>query len=89
MPLVPALGQNYPNPFNPTTMIIAQWPEACDVMLVVFDVLGREVATLVEGRYAAGRYRFKFDASERPSGVYLYRLTAGKHVETRKMLLIR
>jgi enterochelin esterase-like enzyme len=84
-----ALLQNYPNPFNPTTVIGGQWPETSEVKLVVYDLLGREVATLAEGRYPAGRYNFTFDPGRLPSGIYLYRLKAGSFSQTEKMLLIR
>ncbi len=83
------LGQNYPNPFNPRTVISSQLPVASHVQLVVYDVLGREVATLVNERRAAGRYRDTFDGAGFPSGVYYCRLTAGNFVETKKMLLIK
>jgi len=91
-PTVPTefvLWQNYPNPFNPTTVISGQWPVVSDVKLVVCDLLGREVAVLADGRYAAGRYEFTFEAGGLPSGVYLYRLTAGTYVQTRRMLLVK
>ncbi len=83
------LDQNYPNPFNPTTVISGQWPVESDVRLVVYDVIGREVAVLANGRYPAGRYSFTFDATGLASGVYLYRLTVGSFTETRKMTLVR
>ena len=84
-----SLGQNYPNPFNPTTVISYQLPAASDVRLVVYDVLGREVAVLVNERKTPGSYEVKFDGSGLTSGVYLYRLTAGSFVQTRKLLLLR
>jgi hypothetical protein len=83
------LNQNYPNPFNPATVISGEWPAEGDVKLVVYDLLGREVTTLIEGRYPAGRYHFSFDGSWLPSGTYFYRLTAGGIPETRKMQLVR
>jgi hypothetical protein len=88
-PLTYSLTQNYPNPFNPTTTIRGQWPTECSVELVVYDLLGREVATLADGRFPAGSHAFTFDASRLSSGVYLYRLTAGRWTETRRMLLLR
>ena len=83
------LGQNYPNPFNPTTVIRYQLPVTSEVKLVVFDILGREVALLVNERKALGSYDVKFDASGLSSGVYLYRLTAGSFVQTCKMVVLR
>jgi hypothetical protein len=83
------LNQNYPNPFNPTTVIIYQVPAVSNVRLSVFDMLGREVALLVNEKKGAGRYEVKFDAAGLASGVYLYRLTAGGFVQSRKMLLVR
>jgi hypothetical protein len=90
------LGQNYPNPFNPTTTIqytvgvVSLQPSVViDVRLAVFDLLGREISTLVNGRKTPGRYAAKFDASGLPTGVYIYRLTAGQHVESRAMVLIK
>jgi hypothetical protein len=88
-PVTFGLLQNYPNPFNPTTVISARWPVAGEVNLVVYDMLGREVATLAAGSYPAGKFDFVFDAHRLPSGVYLYRLIAGGGSETRRMLLIR
>ena len=91
-----AIEQNYPNPFNPLTFIKytiggtgGQGLGVSGVSLVVFDVLGREVAVLVNERKAPGTYQVTFDGSGLASGLYLYRLTAGMYVETRKMLLIR
>ncbi|MGA9118261.1 MAG: T9SS type A sorting domain-containing protein, partial [Bacteroidota bacterium] len=72
-----ALEQNYPNPFNPRTGIRGQWSGDSWVRLVVYDVLGREVAELANGRYPGGRYSFTFDGTSLASGVYFYRLTAG------------
>ncbi|MCX6132820.1 MAG: T9SS type A sorting domain-containing protein [Ignavibacteriales bacterium] len=84
-----SLDQNYPNPFNPSTAISYQLSAQCFVTLKVFDLLGREVAMLVDGRFAAGSYRTMFDASRLSSGVYLYQLRAGDFVQTRKMVLMK
>ena len=84
-----ALGQNYPNPFNPETVISGQWTGDSQVRLVVYDVLGREVAIMADGRYPAGKYSFTFDGRNLASGVYFYRLSAGNDVLTRKMMLLK
>ncbi len=70
------LEQNYPNPFNPSTTMTVRWPVESRVRLAVYDVLGREVAVLLEGLYPAGTYRVTFNASRLASGVYVSRLTA-------------
>jgi hypothetical protein len=88
-PLQYALSQNYPNPFNPATLISYQLPVARNVRLVVYDLLGREVAILVNERKAPGNYEVRFDAGGLASGVYLCRLTAGSFVQTQKMILVR
>ena len=83
------LEQNFPNPFNPSTVIRGRWPVASDVKLVVYDMLGREVAVLANGPYPAGRHEFTFDAAGLASGVYYCRLSAGSSVTSRKMILLR
>ncbi len=83
------LSQNYPNPFNPTTNIKFSIPSTELVKLVVFDVLGREVATLVNEVKNAGNYTADFDASHLSSGVYFYRLESGNFIQTKKMLLVK
>jgi hypothetical protein len=83
------LGQNYPNPFNPSTAISYHLAVNSRVSLRVFDLLGREVAVLVDEEQPAGTYRAMWDATRLPSGVYFYRLTAGEYVQTRKMLLTK
>ena len=83
------LDQNYPNPFNPTTVISAQWSVASDVHLVVYDMLGREVAVLANSRFSAGKYSFAFNAANLASGVYFYRLTAGEFTAVKAMVLAR
>lgn len=84
-----SLDQNYPNPFNPTTMISWQSPVSRHQVLKVFDVLGNEVAVLVNEFREAGRYEVEFNASRLASGIYVYRLQAGSFVETKKMILLR
>jgi hypothetical protein len=91
------LAQNYPNPFNPTTTISWQSPVGSHQTLKIYDILGREVATLVDEFREAGRYEVNFDASRLASGVYIYRLSADSpstgsgqgFVETKKMLLLK
>jgi predicted GH43/DUF377 family glycosyl hydrolase len=89
LPTIFTLEQNYPNPFNPTTVVSFQLPVVSKVRLVVYDLLGREVAVLVNERKMPGRYELKFDASGLASGVYLYRLTVGSFVQTRKMIVLK
>ncbi|HTX19279.1 MAG TPA: T9SS type A sorting domain-containing protein [Bacteroidota bacterium] len=83
------LYNNYPNPFNPTTMIKYDLAEETHVLIQVFDIVGRHVATLVDGKQPAGSYAVPFNASKLASGVYFYRLTAGKFVKTQKMMLLK
>jgi len=89
LPQTFALYQNYPNPFNPTTVISYQLPVASEVRLIVYDVLGREVATLVNDRKAAGTYEVPFVARGLASGVYFCRIQAGTFMDTKKLLLLR
>ena len=90
------LYQNYPNPFNPTTKIIFTIPNVVDAnfassttKLVVYDILGREVKTLLNKPMQPGQYEVQFDGSNLPSGVYLYRITSGEFSQARKMMLIK
>ena len=83
------LSQNYPNPFNPTTVIKYQIPELGFITLKVYDVMGNEIATLVNKVEDPGYYEVNFNASNLASGVYFYRLIAGSFVSTRKMLLLK
>jgi serine protease len=84
-----ALYQNYPNPFNPTTVIAYQVPVKSHVTVIVYDMLGREVATLVDGEKPAGSFTALFDASRFSSGVYFYRMQAGTFSETKKFVLMK
>ena len=84
-----SLSQNYPNPFNPSTIINWQMPETGLVILKIFDVLGREVVTLVNEELKAGEHEIVFDASRFSSGIYLYQLSVGKYAQTKKMILIK
>jgi hypothetical protein len=94
-----ALFQNYPNPFNPATNIKFNLPNTDNplpggarggfVTLKVYDVLGNEIATLVNEEKSAGEYEVEFDGSNLSSGIYFYQLKAGSFVETKKMVLMR
>ena len=84
-----ALEQNYPNPFNPTTTIKYQIPAPIHVTLKVYDVLGNEIATLVNEEKSAGTYETEFSAKGLTSGVYFYKLQSGGIIETKKMVLLR
>ncbi|MGB2867414.1 MAG: FG-GAP-like repeat-containing protein [Bacteroidota bacterium] len=83
------LEQNYPNPFNPTTTIRFELPKRVDVSLKVYNVLGEEIASLVEGARGPGWDAVEFDGRNLPSGMYFYCLRAEGHIETRKMLLLK
>ncbi|MFH1214461.1 MAG: T9SS type A sorting domain-containing protein, partial [Candidatus Neomarinimicrobiota bacterium] len=89
LPKVFALKQNYPNPFNPTTNIRFDLPKNSDVSLVVYDLMGREVAQLVKGHLDAGYHTINFNAAKLPSGVYIYRLIAGDFVSVKKLMLLK
>lgn len=83
------LSQNYPNPFNPITIIQYSVPSDGYVSLKVFDILGREVSTLVSQQQLKGSYRITFNGSNLSSGFYIYKLQAGKHSQVRKMMLLK
>ena len=83
------LEQNFPNPFNPSTNIIYQLPLANEVSLKVYDVLGNEVATIVNEYKEAGRYEAQFNGSELTSGIYFYELKTGEYIENKKMILLK
>lgn len=84
-----SLNQNYPNPFNPATSIQFTLPETMDVRLDVYNIAGQRVATLVNEQREAGAHTVEFDGTRVASGVYIYRITAGNFVQTRKMTLIK
>jgi hypothetical protein len=88
-PLRFELFQNYPNPFNPTTTIRFALPKAGVVKLAVFDILGQQVAVLVDQELMGGMHSAEWNAKEKPSGVYFYRLESGSFVETKKLILLR
>jgi hypothetical protein len=88
-PLAFQLEQNYPNPFNPSTKINYSIPQQGNVTLKVYDVLGNEVATLINEEKSAGNYEVNFNDSGLSSGVYLYKIQAGSFIESKKMILIR
>jgi hypothetical protein len=83
------LGQNYPNPFNPSTAIAFSLPRAGHVTLKVYDILGKEIATLVDQHLSIGRHEAIWDAGSVESGVYFYQLRAGEFVATKKLILMK
>jgi len=83
------LSQNYPNPFNPTTTIEFSVPYASEVSIKIYNMLGQEIKTLINGGLQPGRYKVEFNASDLPSGVYFYIMRADKFAEMKKMLLIK
>ncbi len=83
------LYNNYPNPFNPSTNIKYDLPKETFVVLKVYDILGRELATLVNEKQNSGRYNIRFDASNLASGIYVYRIIAGDFVQVHKMILLK
>jgi hypothetical protein len=89
LPAVYSLEQNYPNPFNPATNVEFSLPATSQVQLKVYNMLGQEVATLVNGTVVAGHHTVSFDGSHLASGIYLYRLVTGSYVHTMKMVLLK
>ena len=81
------LEQNYPNPFNPSTIINYTLPENNFVSLKVYDVLGSEIATLINDFLDAGSHYVEFNSANLPSGIYFYKIQSGSFIETRKMIL--
>ena len=84
-----ALDQNYPNPFNPSTKISYSIKEEGLVTLKVYDVLGNEIATLVNENKPAANYEVQFNASQLPSGMYIYKIQAGSFSDVKKMILTK
>jgi hypothetical protein len=89
MPSELTLNQNFPNPFNPTTVIHFEIPQSGFVRLKVFDILGREVAILVDGMKIAGSYSVPWDATSSGSGTYFCRLESNGYSKTRKMMVAK
>ena len=83
------LSQNYPNPFNPTTKIEYSVPQRSFVKLTIYNIIGQEIAVLVNGEKETGKYVVNFDTDNVPSGVYVYRLQAGDFIDTKKMMLLK
>lgn len=88
-PSVFSLSQNYPNPFNSSTAIGFDLPSSSHVNLALFDILGRKVETLIDGKQSAGHHEVIWDATELPSGIYFYKIQAGEFIETKKMLMVK
>lgn len=89
LPLTYGLSQNYPNPFNPSTTISYQLPENSHVSIRVFDLMGKEISTLINSYKVAGYHNINFDASTLSSGIYFYKLTAGKYVSLKRFTLLK
>jgi hypothetical protein len=89
VPVAYALRQNYPNPFNPTTKIQYELPSTEHVSLMVYDILGKEVAQLVNETQEGGYYEIPFSAERLATGVYFYRLVAGKFTSVQKMMIVK
>lgn len=84
-----SLEQNFPNPFNPTTTIQYALPQDNAVSVKVFDIMGREVAVLVNEHKPAGRYSVSFNADKLPSGMYIYKIQAGSFTSIKKMQVVK
>ena len=89
LPTMFALHQNYPNPFNPSTTIEFSIPYSSHVMLKIYDLLGKEVATLVNEELSMGQHKVNWNAHNLASGIYIYKIQVGEFVQTRKMILMR
>jgi len=89
LPTAYALWQNFPNPFNPSTIIRFDLPEESRVSLIVYNIIGQEVETLIRGNFLAGKYQVTFDGSRLANGIYFYRLTTGTWMGVRKLMLIK
>ncbi len=89
LPLRFELGQNYPNPFNPSTTIRYQLPSETHVTLKIFDLIGREVATLVDGEMPAGKHTVRYDGKNASSGIYFYRINSAHFTAVKRMVLMK
>ena len=89
MPLEYALYQNYPNPFNPSTDIRFDLRQTGHVTMAIYNVLGQQVATLIDRKFEAGNHTVTFNGSSLASGVYFYRIEAGQFTDMKKMVLIK
>ncbi|MFZ2324732.1 MAG: T9SS type A sorting domain-containing protein [Ignavibacteriaceae bacterium] len=89
MPTTYDLSQNFPNPFNPSTTIKYQLPQDGLVTLKIYDILGSEIATLVNEEKPAGKYEVNFNASQLASGIYIYKIQAGNFISSKKMILLK
>jgi hypothetical protein len=83
------LSNNFPNPFNPSTKIRYSVPQSSYIIIKIFDILGNEIETLVDGEKNVGTYEITWFAENLPSGIYFYRHQAGSFVETKKMVLMK
>ena len=84
-----SLSRNFPNPFNPVTVISFSLPYECSVNLTVYNVSGKKIAVIVDNVFSAGAHSVEWDASRFSSGVYFYKIEAGKFVDTKKLLLLK
>ncbi len=89
MPKKYELEQNYPNPFNPTTTINYSVPKSSTVTIKIYDILGKEVETLVNEQKTAGNYKIEFNADKLASGIYFYQMRAGNFISTKKLVLLK
>ncbi|MBK6913367.1 MAG: T9SS type A sorting domain-containing protein [Ignavibacteriales bacterium] len=83
------IRQNYPNPFNPTTVIEYQLPEGTEVRIEIYNIVGQRVKELLLGQKEAGYHKVEFNGAGLPSGIYLYKMTAGNFSESKKMILLK
>ena len=89
IPKMFSLYQNYPNPFNPSTNIKFDIPKSSFVQLTIYDVLGKEIAKLVNEELKPGSYQYEFDGSEHASGIYFYKIESGNFTQTKKMIMLK